>query len=167
MNIRTVIRGGIALVSAGLLYFMYLLINQWQYHRIGSFETRLNRLTGIAEINHNGTWTRFQDDPYAEAIPEEKLKRIRIENLAWGPGGLLTGQAVNRLADPIQGRLAIRIVLRNKKDQRFIRDRSLRVTVDFPPGKPTPFIIRTNLTTPDPEKLKTELELVPTSFSGM
>ena len=167
MNIRPLIRGILTLVAAGIIYFIYLLINQWQYHRIGSFDTRLNRLTGIAEIRQNNQWTRFQDDPYAEPVPTEKLKRIRIENLAWGPEGLLVGHAVNRLADPIKGRLAIRIVLRNKKDQRFVRDRSLRVTVDFPPGKPTSFIIRTNLTTPDPEKLTTELELQPTSFSGM
>lgn len=167
MNIRPLIRGGVALFLAGLLYFIYLLINQWQYLTIGSFEVRRNRLTGIAEIKYNDKWTRFQDDPYAEPIPSEKLPRIRIEDLTWGPDGLLVGHAVNRLTTPIQGRLAVRIILRVKKDLRFVRDRSLRATVDFPPGKPVPFILRTDLTTPDPEKLKTELELQPTSFSGM
>lgn len=167
MTLQKLITVGLALLGAAAGYGVILLLNPWEPLTIGEYTVRRNRITGVAELRVGDRWTRFDDDVSATPLPPEYVSRIRIESLAWGPDGILCGKAYNRLANPLRGRLAIRIVFRNSKDHRFVRDRSLRATVDFPPMTATPFILRTNLRTPDPATTVTEIELEPTAASGL
>jgi hypothetical protein len=167
MSVRKFLCIAAGVAGALLGYGVYLLITQWQYFRIADYEVRRNRFTGIAQVRDNSAWTNFATDPYGESLTEDQVRRIRIENIAWGPAGLLCARATNLTSEPIQGRLAFRIVLHDAKTGKFQRDRSLRATVDLPAGRPTPFVLRTDLFTPDANKIKTTVALEPAAYSGM
>jgi hypothetical protein len=128
---------------------------------------RRNRLTGIAQVKIGEVWTDYQDDPYSEAIPQERLQDIRLTNVAWGADGLLCVRAENRSETPVRGRVAFHIIRRKSTDMRMLPDRTLRVTIDIAPKATIPLLIRTNLPTPDPKRLRTTVELQPVSYSGM
>jgi|GEM_PF-6059036 hypothetical protein len=166
MTIKTLgIMTAVAVVGV-LVYVASLIVAPWETQTIGSYTIRRNKLSGLAEVRVGERWTRFEDDLYAEPLHPEILKRLRVSEVVWGKDGILCGTVNNRLANPVKGRLAFRIVIRNKKDLRYIRDRSLRATVDFPAGSTTPFILRTGLSTPDIATTLTEVEIQPASFSG-
>jgi hypothetical protein len=167
MTFQKLITFGIALLGAVAGCGVLLLLNPWEPLTVGEYTARRNRVTGVAELRVGDRWTRFEDDLRAAPIPPERVSRLRVEALAWGPDGILCGKVYNRLADPVRGRLSFRIVFRNVKDKRFVRDRSLRATVDFPPMASTPFILRTNLRTPDPATTTTEVEFEPVAASGL
>ncbi|GAB4462696.1 MAG: hypothetical protein OHK0029_30030 [Armatimonadaceae bacterium] len=167
MSIKTLVLGGVLIITAVLTYAGFLIAFPWEYYQVGDYAVRRNKVTGIATVRYNDQWSRFDDDVYADPLPPEVLKRLRVDKLIWGQDGLLLGTVTNRLADPVEGRLAFRIVIRDRKDRRFIKDRSLRATVSFPPNRPVPFILRTGLSTPDPKKTYTELEIQPVNFSGL
>jgi len=167
MSVRTFLRIAAGICGALLGYGVYLLATQWQYFRIGEYEVRRNQFTGIAQVRDAGAWTSFTNDPYGEALSEEPLRWIQVENVAWGPGGLLCARAVNRSSERIKGRLSFRIFLRDAKTGKFQRDRSLSATVDLAANRATPFVLRTDLSTPDTSKIKTIIALQPTAYSGM
>jgi hypothetical protein len=167
MSVRTFLRIAAGVGGALVGYGIYLLATQWQYFRVDAYEVRRNQFTGIAQVRDAGMWTNFANDPYGESLSEEQVRWIQVENVAWGPGGLLCARAVNRSSKRIQGRLAFRIVLRDAKTGKFRRDRSLRATVDLAANRATPFVLRTDLPTPDTDKIKTTIALEPTAYSGL
>lgn len=155
----------VALALSGVAVYQFMV--RWQDVSFGGYEVRRNRLTGVAQVKVGEKWTDYQDDPYSEGIPVERMQDIRLTNVAWGTEGLLCVRAENRAATPFKGRVAFRIVQRKLTDSRMLPDRTLRVTVNIPPKTAIPLLIRTNLPTPDAKRLRTSVELQPVSYSGM
>ena len=150
MNIRVLVRIIVAIVSVGLLFGLWKLFHQWDSQRIGVFETRRNNITGIEEIkDESGQWTpSFKNDRYAPGVDAADLKSIRLVDGAWNANGILVGRAKNISATKaVAGRIGF-LVRIYYPDGRRLKDRTLRVTVNWPAGSSTPFIIDTNLPTP-------------------
>ena len=150
MNIRVLVRIIAAVVSVGLLFGLWKLFHQWDNERIGVFETRRNNITGIEEIKDEvGQWTpSFKNDRYAPGVDAADLKNIRLVDGAWNAEGILVGRAKNISATKaVVGRLGF-LVRIYYPDGRRLKDRTLRVTVNWPAGASAPFIIDTNLPTP-------------------
>lgn len=166
MSIRTfgIAAAVVLLLLAG--YGVSLIFNQWQHFSAGAYEIRYNRLTGVAQVKAGGEWASFRKDPYAQALSQADLKRLTIRDIAWGPDGLLCATAINRTGTPVRGRLAFHVLIRDAFDNKFVKDRTLRETVDFPPNSETAFLVQTGLETPDLVQRKTSLLLEPTSYSG-
>jgi hypothetical protein len=151
VNIRILVRILATLAAAGLIFGLWRLFHQWDYARIGVFETRRNNLTGILEIKDEaGRWApSFKNDRYAPGLTEADLKNIRLADGAWGADGILVGRARNISATKaVSGRVGFLIHI-FYPDGRRLKDRTLRATVNWPAGSSTPFIIDTNLATPD------------------
>ena len=150
MNIRVLVRIIAAIALVGLLFGVWRLFHQWDDERIGVFETRHNNITGIVEVkNASGQWTpSFKNDRYAPGVDTADLKNIRLVNGAWNADGILVGRAENiSKTKPVVGRLGF-LVRIYYPDGRRLKDRTLRVTVNWPAGSSAPFIIDTNLPTP-------------------
>jgi hypothetical protein len=130
------------------------------------YEVRSNRFTGIVQVKDGDRWTHFRPDPYSEALTREQLQRLRVTDVAWGPNGVLCARGENLSDQPLTGRIAFRIILRDAKVGKFQRDRSLRESVDFPPRRVTPFVLRTDIPTPDPKTTNTLIVLEPAATSG-
>jgi hypothetical protein len=130
----------------------------WNVQRIGTIEVRRHALTGIVQILRDGVWQRpFEIDPQAPAVPIAQLRRVRIEDATWGEDGLLTARALVPPGEDVRGRLVITLLIADSNGRR-VRDRSLRVTVQWPAGTTTPFVLDTNLERPGPQQ-KTTLSL--------
>lgn len=150
MNIRVLVRIIAVILAVGLLCGLWKLFHQWDKERIGTFETRRNNITGIEEIkDESGEWTRsFKIDRYAPGVDGADLKKIRLVDGAWGADGILVGRAKNiSAAKAVTGRLGF-LVRIYYPDGRRLKDRTLRMTVNWSAGSSTPFIIDTNLPTP-------------------
>ncbi|MBC8102262.1 MAG: hypothetical protein H7Z41_06720 [Cytophagales bacterium] len=150
MNIRVFAWIVGALVVTMLGFGIWKLANQWDYERIGQFDTRRNNITGMVEIKDDaGRWTpSFKNDRYAPGIPETDLKGIRLTDGAWGADGILTGRARNPSPNKaVVGRVGF-LVRIYYPDGRRLKDRTLRATVNWPAQSSTVFIMDTNLPTP-------------------
>jgi hypothetical protein len=164
MKLRSILA---AVGIAFLLYLIYLVAAMWLRVPVPGYEVRRNRFTGIVQVRDGDRWNHFRPDPYSASLTAEDFKRLRITDAAWGPGGILCGRAENISDQPVTGRVSFRIVIREARGQgKFLRDRSLRESVDFPPKRVTPFVLRTNLTTPDPAETRTDINLEPTATTG-
>lgn len=166
MSIRTLgkVFALAAVLAAG--YGIFLLVKQWEYLPIGPYEVRRNRVTGKVQVKAGEKWAAFETDPYAAPLTPEELKRITIKEAAWGGDGILCARIVNVSDQPLKGRLGFSIVLRDAFDNKWVKERTLRQTIDLPARSDTPFVLNTGMETPDTRTRKTAIFPVPTNYSG-
>jgi hypothetical protein len=156
-----------ALIVLLLAYLAYRVVNRWEYQKLGPYAIRRDAFTGAVQIEQNGTYvTSFQNDVYATPLGAEELKRVQIIEPVWDHTGLLCARALVAPGGPIRGRFALHIIIREAGRDKRLRDRSLRVTADWPGGALTPFALRTGLTPPDPQNEKAIIIPQPTTYSG-
>jgi hypothetical protein len=140
----------------------WLLANgQWKEQNLGGIEVRRQGLTGAIELKEGGVWKAPAiAETRAPAVPAALLKTVTIEppSGSWGDGSLMAFTAVTK--EPIKGRLAVRIVIRDKQSRVVMRgDKSLRVTVDWPGDSRVPVVINTTMVRPDfPHNIRVSLE---------
>lgn len=141
---------------------LWLTLTQWRYTEIGGITVRKNILTGIVQMRVNDGWAvPFRNDKDAPRLSGADFVAIRLEGIAWGPDGLLSGYAQNLSpSKPVEGRLAFLVILRGSDGKR-IKDRSLPQTVEWPAGQRTPFVLRTGWATPQmSEKASVRLQAI-------
>ncbi len=156
---------GCGAVAAGLLVFLgYRIANPWESFPFRGYEVRRHRLTERVQVKTGEGWKpALNNDPYAPAVPEADLARVRLDDVAFGPRGYFCGKAVVSGKKPVKGRLAFLINVADIKSgkRRVIEsERALRCNVDFQPGAPQIFVIHTDMTLPTMEE-KYRVELVP------
>jgi hypothetical protein len=125
--------------------------NSWREQKIGVVEVRRHGLTGIVQLKVSEKWQiPFENDPQAQSIAQIDLDTVKLTNIAWGDGGLLTGTITTAPSKPITGRLSFVVKLLEKSDGSIkrVRDRSLRQTVRWPAGTTQPFVLATGLEGP-------------------
>lgn len=168
MTIKTFGIGCGTLLLLLLGYGVFRLTHLWEYESVGPYAVRRNTLTGIVEIDTGGgSYARsFENNQYADPIPPEDLKRLKIEAPAWDPVGVLCGRATVAPGKPIKGRMALEITILDTKLHKRLRDRSMRITMDWPAGASTPFALRTNMTPPQNTNEQAILTPQPTLYSG-
>jgi hypothetical protein len=166
MSIGTFLRGVGLVFGVVVLYCGYLLVTMWQPVPVPGYTVRQNRFTRVAQVQDGDRWTNFRPDPYGASLTTDDFSRLRITDITWGPRGILCARAENISDQPVTGRLSFRVVLRDSADEKFQRDRSLRESVDFPPRRIVPFVLRTDLRTPDTQKTRTTIQLEPTATTG-
>lgn len=167
MNIRTLARILGVLVVLGIAWGIWRIVAQWSYQQIGPYAVRRSVLTGKLQVRgDDGQWTdSLKHDPYAPSLTPDDLKQAQLTAGAWGANGVLCGRARNRSQNhAIQGRIAFRIEIHTFDGKRF-KDRTLRETVDWPPGAATPFVLNTGLPTPTATQRWT-VDLVPVQAAG-
>jgi hypothetical protein len=149
MKIQTLLKAlaGVIVLVGGTL----ILVNQWRYQSLGGIEVRRHGLTGAIELKQGDTWVApAYRDGRAPAIPAALLKTVKIEpeSGSWGSDQLVAFTAVTD--QPLKGRLAVRIVIRDSQNRVIVRgDKSLRLTVDWPGGARVPVALNTTMTRPD------------------
>lgn len=124
----------------------------WREMNVASVRLRYHILSGRMEMLRDDRWMPpFVDDPRAPTVSKRDLESVTLDSLAWGVGGLLVGRATCDLDTPIRGRIAIAIRILEPSGAR-VRERTLRVTADWPAGKATWFVLDTGLSAPDPRQ---------------
>ncbi len=149
MKIQTLLKAlaAVVVLGGGTL----ILVNQWRYQNLGGIEVRRHGLTGAIELKQGGVWaTPAYHDGRAPAIPAALLKTVKIEppTGSWGSDQMVAFTAVTE--QPLKGRLAVRIVIRDSQNRIIVRgDKSLRLTVDWPGGARVPVALNTTMNRPD------------------
>lgn len=134
---------------AAFLLFVWPTI--YRYDRVGMFEVRTNRLTSTLALRTPGGWTTPPEPRSVRESPSaQELRAATLKQFSWGSNGLMIGQVVNTGTEPVRGKIAVHIEVYAKNGTR-LKDRTLRLSVDWPPGQESLFLLRTNLTTPQPD----------------
>lgn len=140
------------LVGLLLATILWYALTMWRYADAGPFAIRRNTITGVVQIRRGGEWSpSLGGDRYAERVPVEDLRHLRLKDINWGPSGLIAGRTENTSPKrDVNGRIAFRVIIR-KKDGSIVRDRSLQKSVKWPADQTQSWVIRTDLDTPAPE----------------
>lgn len=151
MNIKNFGIGCGVIVIALLVFLVYRLANPWEPMHFNGYEVQRNRFTERVRLRVEDTWVESLDNnPSADAIPENELKRAKLSDLAFGPHGYLCGKITVAGDKPLQGRLALLITVKQKANgkRRIIEsERAMRCNVDWSPGV-HPFVLNTGMTPP-------------------
>lgn len=156
---------GCGIVALGLLVFLgYRIANPWETFVFSGYEVRRHRLTERAEVKVGETWqVALNNDPYAPAVSEADLARVKVVDAAFGPHAYFCGKVTVSGNKPVTGRLAFLInvaEVKTGKRRTIQSERALRCNVDFKPGPPQIFLVNTDMTLPTREE-KYRVELVP------
>ncbi len=125
-------------------------IGGWRQVRIGKLLVRYHVLTGALEMKPEGeaNWRpAFSKDPSATPVAKPLLQEVALDRLQWGIGGMLVGRATTG-PSAIEGRLAMNLVLLEPNGTR-VRERSLRVTAEWPANSINWFVLDAGLGVPD------------------
>jgi len=139
----------IVVINVVILAVIFVLMTQWRYTNIGTYAIRKNVLTGNVQIRRGASWVNsFQNDAQAPRLTEEDLQGVQLKKVQWGPDGLVCGTIFNTSENKdVKGRLALLVI---EKDGlgRQVRNRSLRVTVNWGAREEIPFVLDTSLAAP-------------------
>lgn len=132
----------------------------WRYGDVNGIKVRRHVLSGKIQTNNDGIWLQsWQDDPAAKLLESKDIRRIRLTDVVWGNGGLLFGYAKVNGADALTGRFALQVRVFEPSGTR-VRDRTLRVSADWPSNTVIPWVLDTQISTPELRQ-KTVIRLEP------
>lgn len=156
---------GCGAVAVGLLVFLgYRIINPWEMFAFSGFEVRRHRITERIEVKVGEKWeVALNNDPYAPPVSEADLARVKLVDAAFGPHAYFCGKVTVTGNKPVTGRLAFLINvadIKTGKRRTIQSERALRCNVNFKPGPPQTFVIRTAMTLPTRDE-KYRVELIP------
>lgn len=121
----------------------------WRYGDVNGIKVRRHVLSGKIQTNNDGIWLQsWQDDPGAKLLEPKDIRRIRLTDVVWGNGGLLFGYAKVSGQLGISGRFAVQIRVFEPSGTR-VRDRTLRVSADWPLNTNVPWVLDTQMGTPE------------------
>lgn len=144
-----VVWGGLAVTTYG-----------WRYGDVNGIKVRRHVLSGKIQTNNDGVWLQsWQDDPAAKLLEPKDIRRIRLNDVVWGNGGLLFGFAKVSRGSGLSGRFAVQIRVFEPSGTR-VRDRTLRVSADWPSDTVIPWVLDTQMSTPELRQ-KTVIRLEP------
>ena len=144
-----------------IVWGIWSVVFAWQVYTFSGYTVRHNHLTDRVEVKNAGVWTSLQDDPYAESLAPDKLPYLHIENIAWGPEGLLAATLNNTTDTTVQGRFALHLQTFDKKTAKRMKDRTLRINVTIASHALQAIALDTNLTTPDQARIATRFVAEP------
>ena len=118
----------------------WIAANQWRYQTISGIKVRRHGLTGAVQLQAGESWAASGvADPHAPILVRDTLKTVQIRDAAFGKDDVVAFRAATAPGVPIQGRLAVRVVIRDSLGRVISRgDKSLRLTVDWPAGATIP-----------------------------
>jgi len=141
--------GGLAVTTYG-----------WRYGDVNGIKVRRHVLSGKIQTNNDGQWMQsWQDDPGANLLEPKDIRRIRLTDVVWGNGGLLFGFAKITGTTGVRGRFALQVRVVEPSGTR-VRDRTLRVSADWPANTVIPWVLDTQISTPELRQ-KTVVRLEP------
>jgi hypothetical protein len=126
---------------------------------VGNYEIQRNSISGTVRVKSGDQWIEsVREDPLAANAPADVLRNVTFSEVTWGKGGLLCARV--KTEKPVKGRVALNFLTRSNESQQWIKDRTLRVYVEWQEGE-TPFALHTSLPTPDTTRIKTSLSVEP------
>ena len=133
----------------------------WRTGSIAGFEVRRHALSGKIQVLTNGVWSQsWQDDPAMMPLDAKDMRRTKLANITRGENGLLVGTAKLVGGQTLRGRFALQLRVIEPSGTR-VRDRSLRLSADWDNAGSIPWVLDTQIPTPElRQKTTIRLELI-------
>jgi hypothetical protein len=128
--------------------------------QVGTYEVQRNDVSGTLKLKEGDSWIEsVKEDPSAANAAKEAVAGVTFSDITWGEKGILCAKAHPK--QTVSGKVSLMIEIYDKATNKRLRDKSVRVAVEWPAGKETPSVLNTTLATPEVKDTFTKITAEP------